>query len=77
LDSKSKVLIKAVGGDGVNGTVRNIKFGEKIHRKVKFIKRPVKNKLRNIHLRVSQGLVFRWIGNKLDCVIIVGNQASS
>jgi len=38
MDSKSNVLIKAVGGDGVNGTVRNIKFGKKIHRKCKIHK---------------------------------------
>jgi hypothetical protein len=44
------VLKKAVGGDGVKGTIRNIKFGEKFTKKIKFLKLPFKNKFPNIHL---------------------------
>jgi len=33
LDRQFNLLIKVFGGDGVKGTIRNIKFGVHIHKK--------------------------------------------
>ena len=51
-------LIQAAGGDGEKGTICNIKFGVKFHKKI--IKLPNKNNLIIFFSSASQGVVLRW-----------------